>query len=235
MFNFLKPKQKLLNTKVKEYFSHYGEDVILQYLFKNQDKGTYIDIGCYHPTLFSNTKKLYDRGWHGINIDANVETIKLFNESRPQDINLNTAIAKNVGTAEYFEFLDIDTAGGGSGNSLSTEVRDHYEKQGLKTKTKQIATETLANINKKYLNNRKIDFLNIDVEGFDLEVLESNDWQAFRPRFIAVEIWTKNIDFDNTTENEIYNFLRGKGYKAFSVAIHTWFFYDLEDKTIDLS
>ena len=62
------------------YFSHYGEDVVLHYIFKNQSKGIYLDIGCYHPSLFSNTKKLYDRGWKGVNIDANSDTIALFNK-----------------------------------------------------------------------------------------------------------------------------------------------------------
>lgn len=138
----------------------------------------------------------------------------------------NIAITDKQGEAEYFKFLEIDSAGGGSGNSISQEVREYYENQGLKTSTSFVPTDTLANINRKHLNNRKIDFLNVDAEGFDLVVLKSNDWDIFRPKIIAVEIWQKDIDFDDPKKNEIYNFLTTKDYKAFSSAIFTWFFYD---------
>ena len=81
-----------------------------------------MDIGCYHPSLFSNTKKLYDRGWQGVNIDPNIiDTIKLFDADRPRDTNINVAVAENMGEQKYFKFLEIDSAGGGSGNSLDPE------------------------------------------------------------------------------------------------------------------
>lgn len=87
----------------------------------------YIDIGCYHPDLFSNTKKLYDKGWGGVNIDANIETINLFNKNRPNDLNLNLAVAETQGEKEYFQFLEIDEAGGGSGNTLSTIIEKYMK------------------------------------------------------------------------------------------------------------
>ena len=217
--------QKAISSS-RQSFSHYGEDIILDYVFKTQSVGIYVDIGCYHPSLFSNTKKLYDRGWSGINIDANLETIRLFNKYRAQDINLNVAIAETQGEADYFKFLPIDSAGGGSGNSLATSVREKYEQQGLPAEVVKVSTDTLLNINEKYLQSKKIDFLNIDVEGFDLAVLRSNDWQQFRPRVIAVEIWQRDIDQDNPLKNEVYSFLRAQNYQAFSNTIFTWFFFD---------
>ncbi len=216
------------------YFSHYGEDVVLHYIFKNQSKGIYLDIGCYHPSLFSNTKKLYDRGWKGVNIDANSDTIALFNKARPRDINVNIGVSGSQGQLEYFKFLDIDEAGGGSGNSFSIDVRKKYEKQGLVANVSKVDTDTLVNIYNKYLPNEYVDFLNIDVEGLDLTVLESNDWDVFRPRVIAIEIWSKDIDFDNPLMNKTYSFLRKKGYIPFSCTIFSWFFYD-SDNPIDLS
>lgn len=210
----------------KEYFSHYGEDVILEYVFKKYKKGFYVDVGCYHPDLFPNTKKLFLSGWRGINIDANKDTMDLFQKARPNDINLNYAIAEKEGDGEYFKFTEFDSAGGGSGNSLSEEVKKHYEKQGLKAKTVKVKMKTLATILSEYAPNQVIDFMNVDVEGFDLQVLKSNDWKKFRPKVLAVEIWHKDIDFDNTKKNDIYQLLKNQGYKPFSCAIHTWFFYD---------
>lgn len=155
-----------------KYYSHYGEDAILNYIFKTQQKGFYVDVGCYHPDLFSNTKYLYKKGWRGINIDANSDTIALFDKARSNDINLNIAISDKESVGEYFKFLEIDSVGGGSGNSFSTEVKQKYEKQGLKAKSVKINMYPLANILSTHVpSNVAINFLNIDVEGFDLQVL----------------------------------------------------------------
>jgi FkbM family methyltransferase len=220
------------NNNPRQYFSHYGEDAILDYIFKDQQDGFYVDIGCYHPDIFPNTKKLFLQGWKGINIDANKDTIDLFNKYRPNDINLNYAISENEGEGEYFKFLEFDSSGGGSGNSLSTEVKEAYEKQGLTAKTIKVKIKPLYQILDQYAPNQKIDFMNIDVEGFDLNVLKSNNWYTHRPKIVAVEIWNSNIDIDNTKNNEIYQYLRNKNYKAFSCAIHTWFFYDMNSNLI---
>lgn len=210
-----------------QYFSHYGEDVILDYVFKNKRDGFYVDIGCYHPDIFPNTKKLFLNGWRGINIDANKDTIDLFNKIRPNDINLNFAISESEGTAEYFKFLEFDECGGGSGNSLSIEVKDAYEKQGIISTSVPVEMKTLQQILDQYAESQKIDFMNIDVEGFDLSVLRSNNWYKYRPTVIAVEIWNTNISFDHVNENKVYKYLKSINYKAFSCAIHTWFFYDI--------
>ena len=224
---FIKNKLcKKLQEHKHHYYSHYGEDVILHYIFKNQKNGFYVDVGCYHPDFFSNTKKLHLNSWKGINIDANMETIDLFNKARPSDINLNLAISENTGEGEYFKFLEIDEAGGGSGNSLSTEVKKKYEEIGLKAQKFKVKMQPLAKTLDEHATNIEIDFLNIDVEGFDLQVLKSNNWDLYRPKIIAIEIWQKDIDFDNPMKNEIYKYLRDKNYKAFSITIHTWFFHD---------
>ncbi len=210
----------------KCYYSHYGEDIILANIFENQQTGFYVDIGAYHPVLFSNTKILYDKGWRGINIDANVDAITLFQQYRPDDINLNFAINKQEGEADYYKFLEIDEAGGGSGNSLSPEIKAAYEHQGLKPTIIRVMTKPVHSILEQNAKNKVIDFMNIDIEGYDLIALQSNDWELFRPRVIAVEIWMENIDYDFLHEDAICNFLYSHQYKPFSNVINTWFFYD---------
>jgi hypothetical protein len=74
--------------------------------------------------------------------------------------------------------------------------------------------------------------MNIDVEGFDLKALQSNDWTRYRPKVIAVEIWMQNIDYDKLMKDDIYAFLYNKGYRPFSNTIHTWFFYDTQNPAI---
>ena len=61
----------------------------------------------------------------------------------------------------------------------------------------------------------EIDFLSIDCEGFDLAVLESNDWDSFVPHIIIVEILTNiygELDMVALQDNEIARFLFSKGY-----------------------
>lgn len=230
--NFFSKKKEAPAPSTKDvFYAHYGEDVVLKYIFKNQESGFYVDVGCYHPSFFSNTKKLYDKGWRGVNIDPNIDTIKLFNIDMPDEINLNFAIATKEGEAEYYKFTEISETGGGSGNSLSMDSKKRYEKQGFKTKTEKVQVVTLENVLKKYAPNRStsklgIDLLNIDAEGFDLEVLKSNNWELFRPKIIAIEILVKDIDFDQAMQNETYKFMRSINYKLFSVTLHTCFFYD---------
>jgi len=211
---------------MKPHYSHFGEDVLLDFVFKDQDNGFYVDVGAYHPVLFSNTKLLYDRGWKGINIDPNIKSIEIFKEIRPRDINLNIAVSDQEGELDYYKFLEIDEAGGGSGNSLSEEVKNKYESQGLTAQVSRVEVKQLTTIFDKYLHNKTIDLLNVDVEGFDLRVLKSNDWNRYKPRIIAIEIWINEIDFDNLFGNSIYQYLLSLGYKAFSCLLDTWFFYD---------
>ena len=76
----------------KKSYSMFGEDLIIDKIFKNKKKGTYVDVGCYHPIDGNNTYLLFKRGWNGINIDLNKTSIDLFKKARNKDLNLNFAI-----------------------------------------------------------------------------------------------------------------------------------------------
>jgi hypothetical protein len=83
----------LLSRSIKGHFGQWGEDILVRKLFpKNRANGTYLDIGCYHPFIHSNTAYLWLKGWRGYNIDANAQTIKIFDKIRPQDANIWLAI-----------------------------------------------------------------------------------------------------------------------------------------------
>ena len=94
----------LYNRKIKYKkisYSFNAVDLIIDYIFKNKKKGIYLDIGCQHPISNNNTYLLFKRGWHGINIDLDINNIKLFNLSRPNDINLNQAVSSSVSKKNY--------------------------------------------------------------------------------------------------------------------------------------
>ena len=83
-----------------------GENIILERIFAKQFKGLYVDVGAHHPVRFSNTANLYQKGWTGINIEPNQETIKAFKKIRSKDINLNIAISTIKKSCIYYKFKE---------------------------------------------------------------------------------------------------------------------------------
>lgn len=196
-----------IDGDAKTSFSQMGEDRILSVIFAKKKNGFYVDVGAYHPKLYSNTYLLYLQGWNGINIDPMPNSMRLFDKTRPRDINLEIAIAKENKKMEYYIFNEPALNGFSKNISKSRHAKGPYK---IIRKTNFIA-HSLNEILKKYVTrNREIDLLNIDVEGFDLSVLQSNDWEKFVPKVIVVE--DLELTLENLRKSQIYNFLHKKQY-----------------------
>jgi FkbM family methyltransferase len=204
----------------KTSFSQEGEDLIVERLFQGKNHGIYVDVGAHHPYRYSNTFKFYLKGWHGVNIDAMPGSMDLFNKCRPKDINIETAVAEEQNTLFFYIFNDLAL------NTFDTDVVKIYDgsKDFYVVEKKEIKTMRLSDILDKHLrNNEKIDFMSIDVEGFDLSVLKSNNWEKFKPLVILIEILNIESIID-IQSHEIYNFLITKRYKLFSRTVNTFVF-----------
>lgn len=213
----------LFDIYSKKSYSQYGEDMILKTVFEHKKKGFYVDVGAHHPKRCSNTYFFYKRGWSGINIDAMPGSMELFKKIRPRDINLETAIAKDKKEMTFFIFSDPLF------NSFDEELsrRRNNKRTCRIVKEQKITTKTLAEILiENFPDGQKINFLSIDVEGLDLEVLYSNNWHLFRPEYILIECL--NWDIDKLKNNEIYQFLSEKEYVFFAKTIHTVIFVTRE-------
>jgi FkbM family methyltransferase len=214
-------RKKILGVDLDTYsFSQCGEDAIINSIFqyvKKKDKGYYIDIGAYHPTKGSNTYLLYKLGWRGINIDPNPHSINIFNRERPDDINLLMGISKEQKILDYYLIDEKSTM-----NSFS---KDNLKRIGLLDKVKEvrkIQTFPLSYVSEKYINNQeKVDFLNIDTEGMELEILESNNWEKISPDVIAIE-QNNVLTFDDVMVSEVCKYLKSKNYSpvAKNIIIH---------------
>ena len=88
----------------KSNFSQNDEEIVLKEIFSNLNTGFYIDVGCHHPRRFSNTALLYNKGWSGINVDANHENLKLFNVFRKRDKNINALISEKSENLKFYYF-----------------------------------------------------------------------------------------------------------------------------------
>lgn len=218
-----------LSRAKKQYFDGYsikiysqdGEDIILKEFFLSNkiEKGFYVDIGAHHPKRFSNTYMFYKKGWRGINIDAMPESMKLFNKKRKRDINLELGISEKEDNLTYYMF---DESGLNGFSKEISELRDQNSNYKL-IGEKKIKTYPLSYILDKYLpQNQKIDFMNIDAEGLDLEVLKSNNWNKYKPAYILVEI-TIN-DLEEILKDEIYVFLKKMNYFLVSKTYRTCIF-----------
>ena len=186
----------------KKSYSMDGEDIFIINYFKNKNNGFYIDVGCYHPLHRNNTFLLHKNGWSGINIDIHQFSIDLFNYLRPNDVNLNCAVSNSNGVTKMFYQKKL--------SQLSTidEKQAKIAFQG-NIKTSEIKCFTLNAILEKFkFNDKKIDLLDIDVEGADLKVLKGFSLEKFKPELICVEIHEKEIK-----DSEIYEYLSNFSYE----------------------
>jgi FkbM family methyltransferase len=167
-------------------YSQNREDLFIASFFPDISKGFYVDVGAYHPTLQSVTKFFYEKGWSGINIEPQKEYIKLLNKDRKRDVNLNVGVASKRGKLELREY-----AGGGL-STFSKNMKQSYDDdtfmRGIGFQDYEVDIVTLADIFKEHVREgQDINFLKVDVEGLEYEVLQGNDWSKYRPQLICIE------------------------------------------------
>jgi FkbM family methyltransferase len=200
-------------------YSQEGEDMILRRLFGKQKTGFYVDVGAHHPKRFSNTYFFYKLGWRGINIDAMPGSMTAFNRMRPRDINIEKPVSNKKQLLTYYAFNE--PALNGFSKELSEE-RDGKESYFVKF-TKDMETSTLEEILDNNLPKvQSIDFLSIDVEGLDFNVLKSTNLEKYQPKVILIEIL--NSSLEDIQVNEIYKFLTDAGYELYAKAVNTVIF-----------
>ena len=176
------------------------------------ESGFYVDVGGYDPLYLSNTYSFYRQGWSGVVVDANPERIKSLEERRPRDTIVHAAIGPDHPEVEFVTFKN------GAFATLAQHVEEVPQEFRVNAKTyrvPQISLQTLFEGN----SVKAIDFLNVDCEGSDLAVLETNDWARWRPRVVAVEDHGHNFIRSPTTD-----FLSNRGYELRSRAVITSIF-----------
>jgi FkbM family methyltransferase len=154
---------------------------MLNRVFRGRNDGFYVDVGAADPEMLSVTKMFYDRGWSGINIEPHPEFYQRLIAMRPNDINLNCGAGTRSGEAAFFELPVKEWS------SFDPTVRARATTRGERTTKRTIPILPLNEILKRHLNNRTIDFLKIDVEGWEREVLSGINLQRHRPTVIVVE------------------------------------------------
>jgi FkbM family methyltransferase len=181
-------------------YAQNGEDVVLRRAFRDNETGFYIDVGACDPIEDSVTCHFYERGWRGINIDPDARWFDSLREVRQRDINIQAAVGTGGG---FVSFFPSSIRGHGTVDASVAVRRDAAPPEAVRR-------ITLTEVAATHAAGQTIDFLKIDVEGWESDVLASFDLNAFRPRVILVEA----VDQDGAETHQAWEpGLLGRGYR----------------------
>lgn len=190
------------------YYSQNLEDLILKALFPDVKNGFYIDVGAHDPRYFSVTKLFYDMGWNGINIEPQKKYHAMLAKDRKRDICLNVAIGSKKTRMSFREYPGADGL-----STLSESMKSEYvTSKEYRSVTKayseyEVQVMTLDDVFNKYCKDKKVDFLKLDVEGFEKEALTGNNWTVNRPSVVCIE--------SNHEAEEWHSIFRTANYNRF--------------------
>jgi FkbM family methyltransferase len=205
-------------TKLQQAESREKE--LVRRYFGDAAHGFFVDVGANEPTSeFSQTWHLEQRGWHGVLIEPNRELLDAIARLRPRSKAYPVACSApdKVGYAE----LKIPVLSGGEVDTgkaaLEVEI-DHAGFPGYRRQRVQVVTlDSILEENKV----GRIDFLSIDVEGTELDVLKGLDLGRYRPRLILME--------DKLVYLNKHRWLKRHGYRLVKrTLLNNWYIPDGE-------
>lgn len=206
-------------------YAQTGEDIVICNIFRllGIDKPTYLDIGAHHPLNISNTALLYSRGCTGVNVDANPHLIAEFNKLRPHDINLCFGIVPEAKIKKAILHCYDEYSG------RNTLVDGYLEKDPcgwLKENLQiEVSTVTINHIVQYHCNEKFPNFLSIDVEGLDCDIVASADFETYGyPQVICIESVPENND-----SKRLIEIMHLHGYCALIRLTHNIIFVKKDD------
>ncbi|NBH84999.1 FkbM family methyltransferase [bacterium C-53] len=200
-------------------YSHDGEEVYLRQRFYGRETGRYIDVGANHPFRWSNTYWAYKQGWRRINIEPNCNNYRLLNYFRNEDINLNCGIGSEETELDYYEFSDSAL------NTFCCEEVNEVKDEVLNVK--KVPVRRLDSVCRQY-GFKKVDYIDIDVEGMEMQVLDSIDWSETLFECILVE--QRRMTLSDVLVSDVCQFLMSKGYHPISKYNRTVIYERKENK-----
>ena len=206
---FLRERRNIQSVYFKKSYSQSGEDIIIKFIFDSLSiaKPSYIDIGAHDPFLISNTALFNELGSKGINIDPDDNLLEKFKAVRPEDINLNIGVGPEKSKMELYIMSEKAL------NTFSKKEAENCVKEGLEIiDTKSVNILTLNEIIIKYNNGNFPDFLSLDAEGFDFDILKSINFNHYYPKVICVETISFSKSGKGVKNQELIIFLESKGY-----------------------
>ena len=191
-------------SKPGTYQAQHGEDRWLEHYFRGAKSGFFVEVGAYDGLVLSNTFFLESLGWRGILVEPVPEKARRCRENRPHARVFECA-AVAPGTPAEIQF---DLVEGGEVYSTSAMTPEHAARlveYGLTRRSIAVSTRTLDSILEEVAPKR-VDFVSIDVEGAELDVLRGFDLDVWHPRVVMIEVNTPR------RSDEIARLFRSAGY-----------------------
>jgi len=218
--------------RASKSYSLYGEDLVLGHFFDSigVKKGVYVDIGAFHPKWISNTYLFSKKKWKGTVVDLEERKLKTFRYFRRNCLTICAALVpeKNIGNVEYYAFNRLlsewDTISNEEAEMRREKSKTSYEKLTVLTIT---INEVMART-EEYTGSI-VDYLNIDIEGMDEQILKSLDFDRYKVKCIQFE---NNIFFKGS--RELQRILLQAGYVHYSSmgGTHTYVLANLLNEDI---
>lgn len=213
---------KVLIPESQISYSQFGEDLIFEYFFNVNGIGnpSYLDVGANEPRYISNTYYFYERGSRGVLIEPNPFLYEKLKSTRPKDIVLNTGIGlSDLKEADFYIFPNYANGL----NTFSEKEARHWEEIGMKglgkipvEKVIKMPLVPINSIMEKYFSEKVPDFISLDVEGLDLEILQSMDFDLYRPALICVETLKYDDNQNGYKDTSVTDFMLTKNYAVYA-------------------
>lgn len=202
-----------VRAKCMLHFSWHGEDMIIANIFYKMGikNPSYLDVGCNDPILGSNTAYFYITGSRGVCVDANPEMISRMKITRSDDLALCMGVVPKEGEGKkIFHVLEKDGLSTFNESFVEEYHLNHsMEYNNVNNKNIEVDTHSLNYIVEKYCNNVWPDFLDVDIEGFDDEVIQGTIFAENGPKVICIE----------SHNSETREYISSQGYELYTYTI----------------
>lgn len=210
----------------KQSYSEYGQDAfVLRRIYNSKPDGIFVDVGANHPIVDSNTYLLELNGWTGLAIEPQ----KWLNEQWP-GLRKTPCLECVAGSEDgNVTFIESTEQVGFSGVAGFNKVSSGH--------TRKIVRQRPLRDILRYHAIDEIDYLSIDVEGYEMNVLQGIDFERVRVRLIGVEndlgfkwlpLLGKRLGFE-LGSNGLRRYLRKKGFKQIARIVCDDFFVPVSD------
>lgn len=194
-------------------YAQCGEDLVLTFLLYHLgiERPSYVDLGAHHPYFLNNTALLYDKGFRGVNVEPDPQLVPAFEQQRPEDVTLAAAVGPERGRLDFY-VMSAPTL-----NTLSVDEVRRSESLGYTVeRVVPVDVLTVDDVFAALPGADRPDLLSVDVEGLDLEILQSVDFDRHGVPVVCVETLSHDHFGRGRKSSEITAHMRAAGYQEYA-------------------
>ena len=212
-------------AQFRRSYSQVAEDLLAAFYLRRDQEITYVDVGCLWPIEHSNTYYFYQRLGKGVCIDPNPTIREEYEAARPRDQFFNCGVSSAAASMTYFQFSNpvFNTFSEVRAAELQAMERRGRELIGQAEVQVRSLDSILREADWRGRFGAVIDFLSVDVEGHEYDVIQSLDFAYARPKLVVLEAVIKA---ERGKGQQAHQLLLDQGYAVCGQTGHDTFFLD---------